>query len=235
MADRASMRTPFPEQVPRPTRGKSGRTASALTPVNIRATGVELDDATRDHVRRRMGRQLGKFVAHVERVSVRLRDTNGPRGGVDHACGIKVVLSGRPSVVVEERARTPRAAFDSAAARTERAVRRSLGRGSFGAAPTDLARPLSPEAEAGAGAGAKVKASKVKAPSTARRNLKQRTSGFTSALEDSAKERPSRKSTRGSANRAKRDTQLRQRQLRRKRAPKARARRSATKQPANLG
>lgn len=187
---------------------------------------MDLDDATRNHVRRRMGRQLGKFVTRVERVTVRLRDINGPRGGVDHACGIKVVLSGLPSVVVEEHAPTARAAFDSAAARTERAVRRSLGRAGMGAA---TAPGEGESARSGGGA-----SREQIVQSVPRRNFKRRTSGFTSALERSAQKPPSRKSTRGSANRAKRDTQLRQRQLRRKRAPKARARRSATKQPATL-
>ena len=47
--------------------------------------------------------KLGKFATSIERVSVRVTDTNGPRGGVDQVCNVKVVLSGLPSVVVERR------------------------------------------------------------------------------------------------------------------------------------
>ena len=72
--------------------------------------------------------KLGKFATSVERVSVRVEDLNGPRGGVDHACRIKVVLSGLPSVVFEGRGASLEAAVDGALAGVERAVRRSLQR-----------------------------------------------------------------------------------------------------------
>jgi ribosome-associated translation inhibitor RaiA len=47
---------------------------------------------------------------------------------VDTACRIKVVLSGLPSVVVEEQNASLQAAIDRALSRTERAVRRSVQR-----------------------------------------------------------------------------------------------------------
>jgi hypothetical protein len=72
--------------------------------------------------------KLGKFGAAIERVSVRVRDINGPRGGIDKICRVKVVLSRLPSVVVEQRDAAKQAAIDAALARTEQAVRRSLQR-----------------------------------------------------------------------------------------------------------
>jgi len=57
---------------------------------------------------------------------------------------------------------------------------------------------------------------------TARRNSKQDDAGMTSALEDS-RSKPSRKSTRGGANRAKAATQLTRRAQRKVRSPQARA------------
>jgi hypothetical protein len=47
-------------------------------------------------------------------VSVRVRDLNGPRGGVDQACRVKVVLTGMPSVVFENQDASPGAAIDGA-------------------------------------------------------------------------------------------------------------------------
>jgi hypothetical protein len=38
--------------------------------------------------------KLGKFSWSVERVTVRVRDANGPRGRSDRECTAKVVLSG---------------------------------------------------------------------------------------------------------------------------------------------
>jgi hypothetical protein len=62
--------------------------------------------------------------------------------------------------------------------------------------------------------------------STARRNTTNPSNRRTSALEDSLQDRPSRKSTRKSANHAKRDSNLQRRQTRRVTSPKARAMRS---------
>jgi hypothetical protein len=72
--------------------------------------------------------KLGKFARAIERVSVRIRDVNGPRGGVDKLCAVKVVLSRLPSVVVQEQRASLQAAMDGALLRTERVVRRSVQR-----------------------------------------------------------------------------------------------------------
>jgi hypothetical protein len=90
--------------------------------------GAELDQETRGYIRRKLGTKLGKFVTSLERVSVRVIDVNGPRGGVDQLCLIKVVLSVLPSVVVERRRPQAQAAIDAAIGAVERAVTRRLGR-----------------------------------------------------------------------------------------------------------
>src|SRR5262249_42212184 len=51
---------------------------------------------------------------------VRLKDVNGPRGGGDHVCRIKVVLRNLPSVVYEKQDASPDAAFGDALAGAER-------------------------------------------------------------------------------------------------------------------
>lgn len=106
----------------------AGRASAPQIPANIRADGVALDDDDRVYIRRRLGEMLGKYAASVERVTVRLRDVNGPRGGVDLRCRIKVVLSDLPSVVVEQHATTVRPAFTKALSGIERAVRRTVQR-----------------------------------------------------------------------------------------------------------
>jgi ribosome-associated translation inhibitor RaiA len=121
-------RAPLPAWVPRPVKRASGRTETLRTPAHVRVIGVELDEENRVLIRRKLGMKLGKFVASIERVTVRVTDVNGPRGGIDHACNVKVVLSGLPSVVVERRDVAPQAAIDLALRATEQAVRRSIGR-----------------------------------------------------------------------------------------------------------
>jgi ribosome-associated translation inhibitor RaiA len=90
--------------------------------------GVDLDDDAQAYVRRKLGMKLGKFARSIERVTVRVTDMNGPRGGVDQVCTIKVVLSGLPSVVAERRHAALHAAIDDALRATEQAVRRSVSR-----------------------------------------------------------------------------------------------------------
>jgi hypothetical protein len=114
--------------VPRPVKRTGGRTPASTTPANIRVDGVTLDDDDRAYIRRRLGEKLGKYADAIERVTVRVSDVNGPRGGVDILCRIKVVLSGLPSVVVEHQAALLKPALTRSLAGVERAVRRTLQR-----------------------------------------------------------------------------------------------------------
>ncbi len=111
------------ERVRRPDSAKR-----APLPAHIRSAGSMLEAADRDYLRRKLGRKLGKFGRAIERASVRVEDVNGPRGGVDKRCRIKIVLSGLPSVVVDERHHSLQAAIDRSLARVERAVRQAVQR-----------------------------------------------------------------------------------------------------------
>lgn len=124
----ADKRAPFAETVPRPVKRAAGRTGASLVPAAIRVTGVNLEPEHRDYIRKRLGSKLGKYATSVERVSVRVRDVNGPRGGVDLQCRIKVVLSALPSIVVTQQAATLEAAVNGALQSVERAVRRGVQR-----------------------------------------------------------------------------------------------------------
>jgi ribosome-associated translation inhibitor RaiA len=100
-------------------------------PAYIRAVGTPLKTSDKDYLRRKLGRKLGKFVPAVERASVRMEDVNGPKGGIDKQCRIKVVLKGLPSVLVEERSHSVQAAMDLALTRAEYAVRQAMKRRSM--------------------------------------------------------------------------------------------------------
>jgi len=128
MSGRSLKRSPFATTVSRADRRVGGRTSAARTPLALRTSGLSVDPELRDHIRRRLGWRLGKFAPHIERLTVRFEDVNGPRGGIDVACRIKVVMSRLPSVVVTELAKNAAKAFDRADDRVERAVRRAIGR-----------------------------------------------------------------------------------------------------------
>jgi ribosome-associated translation inhibitor RaiA len=99
-----------------------------MIPAHIRALGANLSKDTRTQIRIKLNRKLGKFAKAIERVSVRVKDINGPRGGIDQVCRIKVVLSNLSSVVFEAQDASLDVAIGSALTGIERAARRSLQR-----------------------------------------------------------------------------------------------------------
>ena len=112
--------------LPKATKATAGRTSIAQTPVSIRTEGITLDAAAEAYIRKRMGLKLGKFGAHLTRVSVRFENIARDRRTPEVACRIKTVLPNLASVIVESRHHDVRAAFDETADAHERAVRRLL-------------------------------------------------------------------------------------------------------------
>jgi CBS domain-containing protein len=117
-------RVPFADRLPRPLKREAGRTNAAQIPANIRMVGVDLNHDDRAYIRKSLGIKLGKYAGPIERVSVRVKDVNGPRGGVDQVCRIKMVLTGLPSVVFQSQAASLKDAINGALTGVERAVRR---------------------------------------------------------------------------------------------------------------
>ncbi len=90
------------------------------------ARGVELTADLNDYVRRRLHFALGRFSGKIRSVSVRLTDVNGPRGGIDKCCDIRVNVGLRQEVIVRERQNNIHAAVAFAVERADRAVQRQL-------------------------------------------------------------------------------------------------------------
>jgi len=107
---------------------RGGSTDARRIHAHIRSTQGDLGAYGRAYIRHKLGARIGKFASAIQRVSVRTEDLNGPRGGVDQVCRIKVVLSGLPTVVFEHRDASLNAAIDGALAGVERAVRRTMQR-----------------------------------------------------------------------------------------------------------
>ena len=90
----------------------------------LRTGGIALSREDRDYIRRRIDTRVRRFESSVERVSFRLEDVNGPRGGNDKICRARVTVPGHPNVIVERRDHSVRAAVDGALKATEQAVRK---------------------------------------------------------------------------------------------------------------
>jgi hypothetical protein len=124
--DQDNRRFPLPAAVPRPLKRSHGR-ASPI-PAHVRVTVDGFNDDDQDYIRRKLGKTLAKFASSIERVTVRVRDVNGPRGGVDQECDVKVVVSGLPSVVIKRRHAVLPVAIEEALRASARAVGSSLRR-----------------------------------------------------------------------------------------------------------
>jgi len=96
--------------------------------IDIQARNFTLTDALRGHVERRLGWALSSRDEYIQRVTVRLSDINGPRGGEDKCCRIQVILPQLPDVVIEDTEEDMYNAIDRAADRAGRTVGRRLTR-----------------------------------------------------------------------------------------------------------
>lgn len=88
--------------------------------------GLDLSPALREHVRQRIHFALSRFSGRIERVSVRLADVNGPRGGLDKVCAIRVDAKLKNPVIVREIQDDVHSAVAAAAGRAERGIERRL-------------------------------------------------------------------------------------------------------------
>jgi ribosome-associated translation inhibitor RaiA len=70
--------------------------------IDIKASDFPLTEALRNHADRRLRSALTCCGQHIRRVTMRLSDVNGPRGGADKRCRLRVALAGLPDVVVED-------------------------------------------------------------------------------------------------------------------------------------
>jgi ribosome-associated translation inhibitor RaiA len=121
-------REALPASLPRPVKLTRNRRSGPSPPAHVRVMGGAIDEEDRDYIARKLGMKLGKFVSSIERITVRLSDTHGPKGGHDQRCQIKVVLSGLPSVVVNGTESTLLRTIDHAIDAVAIAVRRRVER-----------------------------------------------------------------------------------------------------------
>ena len=91
----------------------------------LKSRGISITPELRAHAAKRMVFALGRF-ERIKAFSVLLADVNGPRGGRDKTCDVKVDTGGGKPVVVRERHHNIFAAVALAAGRAGLAVQRKL-------------------------------------------------------------------------------------------------------------
>lgn len=248
---------------PRAKKRRAGTTHVTATPLRIHVAGAKLDATEKEKVRERLGRRLWRYGGDITQAHVRFTDINGPRGGVDTVCRIKLSVAGLAHLVVEARDVDALSALRRASLSARNALVRAMERRGRSATPIPGERaphvhpPPPPRRPAGGSLigrrvgrshenlertaekpergdswvdtslpGVSATDRKAGGGSTAARNVRLRARRAGATLEDSARTRPSRKSTRKSANRQKAASKLARKAKRKLHAPSARARRA---------
>jgi ribosomal subunit interface protein len=97
--------------------------------VEVRGHGVEVSEALREHVERRLRFALDRFRERIEGAHASLRDVNGlERRGVDQECRIAIALRPHGSVAATARRDDLFEAIDVAAGAAGRALVREVTR-----------------------------------------------------------------------------------------------------------
>jgi len=96
--------------------------------VQLLGSGVNVTPAIREHVMHRLRLALGRFANRVNGVVVRLTDVNGPRGGVDVHCCMRVRGKDVEGLFTTALAVEPETAINQATVRLRRVIRRAIAR-----------------------------------------------------------------------------------------------------------
>lgn len=96
--------------------------------IDIQTRNFSLTDALQNHARRRLHFALSRCSDPIQRVVMQLSDTNGPRGGIDKRCHLRLVLDGMPDVIIEDIEADLYTAIDRACSRASRTLLRKLHR-----------------------------------------------------------------------------------------------------------
>ena len=95
---------------------------------NIQAQGFALTEPIRAYTELRLVYAVSFASQIIRRVTVRLSDINGPRGGNDKKCQLVFTLQGLPDIVIQDTESNLYVAIDRAVDRASRAVARVIDR-----------------------------------------------------------------------------------------------------------
>ena len=96
--------------------------------LTIRTRHLHLTPELQEQLRRRLSFALGRMATAIRAVDVTITDINGPKGGADKQCRVRVRGPGLPGIVIEHVGVDTLATVAVAADRAERVVLRALAR-----------------------------------------------------------------------------------------------------------
>jgi ribosomal subunit interface protein len=96
--------------------------------IEMRHFNLQMSEFLHDHILRQVEHAVRRFRDRIGRITVRLTDVNGPRGGIDKRCRITAELIAAPPLVVESESDDAYDAVGRAASRLHRTTARMIGR-----------------------------------------------------------------------------------------------------------
>jgi hypothetical protein len=96
--------------------------------IDIQANGLILTSGLRQHIKQRLLTSFQRTQQHFRKISVRLLDINGPRGGLDKRCRLHIGLVGGQDLVIESTDTQLHNAIEGAAHRAESNLFKRLGK-----------------------------------------------------------------------------------------------------------
>lgn len=94
--------------------------------IDIQANGLTLTTGLRQHIRQRLFNAFKSTHQHLRKITVRLMDINGPRGGQDKQCRIHIGMIGGQDVVIENTDAQLHTAIEDAANRAQHTLARRI-------------------------------------------------------------------------------------------------------------
>lgn len=96
--------------------------------INIHARGCYLSRTRKNRVLTQLRLHFGRFAEKIARIEATLSDENGPKGGVDKRCKLKIDMDKHPAVLVQHKATSIQAALQNAVHKGKRSVVRAVDR-----------------------------------------------------------------------------------------------------------
>jgi ribosome-associated translation inhibitor RaiA len=94
--------------------------------IDIQAGSLSLNEDVRDSVKQRIIMRLARFQDNIHSIKVYIKDINGPKGGVDKECTVKVKANNLEEVVISSKAESWVNAVDRSTERAKSLLARRL-------------------------------------------------------------------------------------------------------------
>ena len=96
--------------------------------LTIYKTNVDATASLLDYIDTKMSSSLERMADHIDDITIRIADLNGPRGGEDKRCTVSVTLASKQTTLIAETDSCMYKAVDKVCSRLKRSIRRRVRR-----------------------------------------------------------------------------------------------------------